>query len=360
MGGKPLVSAQFEVQDLDDAIELCYRKGWTDGLPVVPPTEEKVRRFLEAAGREPDEVLGFYTPARRQVTVEKAAINAVMAGCLPEYFPVVLAIVEAMVAEDFAIHGANSSTSGIAVGFIVNGPIRKELGMNCWGNVLGPGNRPNSTIGRAIRLTQMNVMGAILGAGGQDETGRMILDRSTMGQPGKYAGYHIVENEEDFPSLLPLHVELGFPRESSVVTVFLSQGHTQISVHVEHTADQIVDTIAQYAVGTGRLTNHGYCVVVLSPENVGYLVKDGWSKSDVRNALFERTTRTVAWLKQQGWSGGSMMDRRGGPVLPGDEEKAQAIAGKPENIYLVVAGGPTGGWVHFLLPVTGRPQSRVI
>ena len=361
LGEKSLASAQFDVADLDDAIELCYRKGWTDGLPVVPPTEEKVWRFLEAAGREPDEVLGFYTTRRRRVTVEKVAINAVMAGCLPEYFPVVLAILEAMLEEDFSIHTANSTTGGAAIGFVVNGPIRTRLGMNYRGNVLGPGNRANSTIGRAVRLTQINVLGSIPGAGGEDEAGRMVLDRSTMGQPGKYAGYHIVENEEDYPSLLPLHVERGFSREDSVVTVFATGGHSQISVHAENTADQIVDTIAQYMVGTGRLTDAGYCVVVLPPENVEYIVRDGWSKADIRNAIFQRTTRSVAWAKQNGWSmGANMIDPRGSPILPGDEEKTVAIAGSPQDIHVVVAGGPAGGFVHFLLPYGSLPQSRVV
>ena len=359
-GNKPLASVQYEVEDLDDAIEVCFRKGWTDGLPVVPPTEEKVRRFLEAGRREPGEVLGFYTEGRRRVTVEKVAINAVMAGCLPEYFRVVLAIVEAMLGGDFSIHGANSSTAGMAVGFIVNGPIRNELEMNYQGNVLGPGNRANSTIGRALRLVQINVLGAVSGAGGRDKLGRTMVDRATMGQPGKYTGYHLVEYEEAFPSLLPLHVELGFPQESSVVTVFLFPGHLQLFVHADSTGDQIVDTIAQYVVGTGRLVSQGFCVIILSPEKAEFLVRDGWSKADVRNALFERTTRTVARLKQQGWCGGSLMDARGGPVLPGDEEETRAIATRPENIYLVVAGGPGGGWVDFFLPMRSQPQSRVI
>ena len=350
----PLRSVQHEVDDLDDAIEFCYRQGWTDGLPVVPPTEEKVRRFLEVAGREPDDVLGFYTTRRRLVTVEKVAINAVMAGCLPEYFPVVVAIVEAMAEEDFGIHLVNSTTGGAAIGFIINGPVRSRLGMNYRGNVLGPGNRANSTIGRAIRLIQINVLGSVPGAGAQDEAGRMVLDRSTLGQPGKYAGYHIVENEEDYPSMLPLHVERGFPRESSVVTVFPTGGHTQISVHAEHSAEQIVDTIVRYLVNTGRLSITGFCVLVLPPENVAYLVRDGWSKADVRRAVFERTMRSVAWMKAQGWSGGT------DALLPGDEERKLAIAASPDDIYVVVAGGPGGGFVHFLLPYGGRPQSRVI
>ena len=348
---KPVVSEQYEVEDLDDAIELYYRNGWTDGLPVAPPTEEKVRRFLEAAGREPDEVLGVYPTRRRVVTAEKVAINAVMAGCLPEYSPVVLAIIEAMLEEGFEVHVANSTTGGAAVGFIVNGPIRNALGMNYRGNVLGPGNRANSTIGRAIRLTQINVMGSVPGAGGQGEAGREVFDRATLGQPAKYTGYHIVENEEDFPSLLPLHVERGFSREQSVVTVFATWGHVQVGASAEHTAEGIVDAVARQQVGTGRLSASGFCVVVLPPEDAQHLVREGWSKADFREALYKRTTRTVAWLKQQGWTAVSAMGSpHTGPVLPGDEERTLAVAGSPEDIYVVVAGGPAGAFIQYLLP----------
>ena len=299
-----LVSAEYDFGDLDEAVEFYHRKGWTDGLPVVIPTEEKVLRFLAAVGREPGEVLGVYPTRRRSVTVEKVAINAVMAGCLPEYFPVVLAIMEGILEPDFGIHGACSTTGSAAIGFIVNGPIRNKIGMNYRGNVLGPGNRANSTIGRAIRLSQINIMGSVPGTGNEDGPGgRTILDRATMGNPGKYAGYHIVENEEDFPSLLPLHVERGYPREQSAVSVFGTWGHVQISAHEEHSAEAIVDTIAHYLVGSGKFTAapKDFCVVVIPPENAAYIARDGWSKADVRQALFDRTSRTTAWVRENGW-----------------------------------------------------------
>jgi hypothetical protein len=149
----PLRSQVFVIDDLQDAIEFCYDQGWTDGLPVVPPTVEKVQEFLHIAGREPDEVVFDYRERSRIVTVEKVAINAVMAGCRPQYFPVVLALIEAIATPEFGVHPLNASTGGSALGFVVNGPIRQQIGMNCQGNVLGPGNRANSTIGRAVRLT---------------------------------------------------------------------------------------------------------------------------------------------------------------------------------------------------------------
>ena len=357
---KTLTSAVYDVDDFESANELFHGKGWTDGLPIVPPTRDRVTRFIEAAGREPDEILGVYTTRRRVVTVEKVAINAVMAGCLPEYLPVVVAIVESILEEVPAIHPANSSTGGPTFGFIVNGPVRNKLSMNYRGNVLGPGNRANSTIGRAVRLAQINIFGTVGGAGFDERSPRPVLDRATLGQPGKYACYHIVENEEDFPSLAPLHVERGYAREQSAVTVFATDGHTQISVHSEHSAQEIADTIAQYLVGSGKLTKTGWCIVIIPPENAKYLVRDGWSKAALRKALFERTTRSMAWVKQNGWAAGSRLSARGGPVLPGDEKQMYAIARSADDIYVVVAGGPAGGFVDFLLPYSGHPLTKLI
>lgn len=346
---KDLVSAQYDVDSLDDAIEFYYQKGWTDGLPVVPPTEAKVWQFLEASGREPSEILGQYETRRRIVTVEKIAINAVMAGCLPEYFPVVLAIFEAILDPNFDLHLPNSTTGGAALGFIVNGPIRNELNMNYRGNTLGPGNRANSTIGRAVRLSQINVLGSIPGAGIEDPLGRPVFDRATLGQPGKYTGYHIVENEEDYPSLNPLHVELGFKPTQSTVTVFATGGHVQISLHAENSADDIANSVAQYLVGSGRLVaTGGFCVLVMPPENLGYLVRDGWSKEDFRQAVFEKTKRSRRVLRSQGWE------------RLNDDDEVLAITGNSDDIHIIAAGGPAGGFAHYLLPYGGSIKTREI
>jgi hypothetical protein len=345
------------VDDADDPIEFCYEQGWTDGLPVVPPTPAKVQRTIAASGRAGDEVVCEYPERNRLVTVEHVAMNAVMAGCKPEYVPVVLAIVEAMADPAFGLHAANATTGGSAVGFIVNGPIRTQLGMNSRGNVLGPGNRANSTIGRAVRLTQINAMGSVPGAGNEDLVapgGRPILDRASVGQPGKYAGYHIVENEEDYAALRPLHVERGFAAEQNVVTVFATAGHMQISVHAEPTARDIVATLCHYLVGTGRLGRSGFLVLVIPPENADIFVRDGWSKSDIRQAIFAGTTRSVAWVKEHGGSlTGGLMDRRGAAVVPGDDEIDVAIAATADDVLVAVAGGPAGAFVHALFPYGG-------
>ena len=346
-----LQSVQYEVDSVADAIEFYYEKGWTDGLPVVPPTEDKVLAFLDAAGLEPDAVVGAYETRKRVVTAEKVAINSVMAGCRPEYFPVVLTIMEQILDTRFNLHVPNSTTGGAAIGFIVNGPIRDRLGMNYRGNVLGPGNRANSTIGRAVRLSQINILGSLPGAGTEDPLGRPVFDRATVGQPGKYAGYHIVENEDDYPSLLPVHVERGFSREQSAVTVFSTGGHVQISAHSEDSAQKIADTVARHLVGSGRLVaSGGFCILVIPAENAGYLVKDGWSKADFRQAVFEGTRRTAESLIAQGWP------VRGGAA----DDQTMAITGSPDDIHVVTAGGPAGGFIHYMLPYGGAVLTKEV
>ena len=162
-----MTTAAFTTDDSDEAIERIHANGWSDGLPVILPTPERLARFLAYVGRDGAEVIGEYEMRKRPVTVEKVAINAIMAGCLPEHFPVVIALVECLLEPVLNLHVANSSTGSLTLGFIVNGPVRQRLGMNCHGNVLGPGNRANASIGRALRLVQVNIMGSVAGPGGQ-------------------------------------------------------------------------------------------------------------------------------------------------------------------------------------------------
>lgn len=361
--GRAVDSARLvEVDDDVDLVEHCYAMGWTDGLPVVPPTPAKVDAAIAASGRPGDEVVADYVERGRVVTVADVAVNAVLAGCRPEYLPVVLAIVEATTDPAFGIHAANATTGGSAVGFVVNGPVRERLGMNYRGNVLGPGNRANSTIGRAVRLTMINAFGSVPGAGNEAQIGadgRPILDRATVGQPGKYACYHVVENETDFPTLRPLHVERGHAPDEDVVTVFATAGHEQISVHHEHTSQEIVDTICHRLVG--RYNRGGFLVLVIPPENADIFVRDGWTKADIRAAVHRGTTRTVAWVKEHGHSlTGGLMDRRFTAVEPGDEQTDVAVCGSPDDVLVVVAGGPAGAFVHALFPYGGGMAERVV
>ncbi|MCL4534000.1 MAG: hypothetical protein M1370_02440 [Bacteroidetes bacterium] len=337
-----LTSARYEVDDPGEAIEFCYRQGWTDGLPVVPPTEEAVRQMLEYAGREPQEIIGAIPVRRRVVTAEKVAINAVMAGCLPAYFPVVLAVMEAALQVPNQVHSWAASTSGMAPLIIVNGPVRQEIGLNSGGNAFGPGWRANATIGRAIRLILMNVCGAV----------PHVLDRSTLGHPGKYA-YCIAEAEERSP-WEPLHVERGFEAEASTVTLIAAEGPRQVGDRLNHTAEGILRTIADTMVslGTSNMRRQGEYVVVLGLEHVATIAASGWSKQQVKEYLFWNAVRSRADLKRYG-------------VLPGEiePEDRQAMVhpvGKPDDIIVIVAGGG-GGRFSACIPTFGLPSvTRVI
>src|SRR6185295_6242994 len=210
MAAAALTSRRHRAADDAEAIELCFAQGWTDGLPVVPPTPERVVRMLDAARLEPGREIAYIAHRAVSVTAEKVAINAVMAGCRPEYMPVVVAAVEGIGDPRWSYHGPGTSTSGAAVLLIVNGPVAQELDINAGDNLFGPGWRANLTIGRAVRLVMRNVCGRIPGT----------LDRGTLGHPGKLS-FVIAENEAESP-WPPLHVERGFRPEQSTVTVVAS------------------------------------------------------------------------------------------------------------------------------------------
>ncbi len=355
-------AATLEVDDFYEAIELFHRRGWTDGLPVVPPTPGRVDAFLAAAGRTADQPIGYYALRNRPILAGKLAVNAVMAGCLPEHFPVVVAIVEGMLEPEFQLHIINSSTGSPVVGFIVNGPIRLALGMNSYGNMLGPGNRANSSIGRAIRLIQINVMGSIPGAGSpQDTEATPALDRATMGEPAKYAAYHAVENEEDYPTLTPLHVERGFAPEQSTVTVLPLWEHLMLSNHAEETPDEWIDSTAKYLLGAGRLMDDCFGALLLPQEAAQLFVAAGWDKGDIRRALYERCRRSTAWVKENGWKIGGRFER-GGEVLEGDDEAMLSITASPDDLLVVVCGGPAGNFPVYLHPFGANcwPVTKVI
>ena len=276
-----LASNRFEVTGTAaDAVEYCYRQGWTDGLPVVPPTEDAVLRFVEQSGRHPSEVIGVEPVRARVITVEKVAINAVMAGCLPEYFPVVLAATECMVQPEFALHTSLSSTSGFAPLLVINGPVRHALGFASGHNIFGPGpdRRANATVGRAIRLLLLNVL--------DNQPG--VLDRAVMGHPGKYS-YCIAEDEESSP-WEPLHVERGFPAETSTVTVFTCLGPFQLDLQriprrPEAVLDRIAASMLVFGPGQGEL-------LLLVPPEIGSVFSEAsWSKAQVREFLFERARK---------------------------------------------------------------------
>ncbi|MDA8044369.1 MAG: hypothetical protein M0Z30_03890 [Actinomycetota bacterium] len=341
------VSCQLEATDWEEAIEIYHRNGWTDGLPIIPPTPARVAEFVAAAGGRPSDPIGHYALRDRPVTLEKLAINSVMAGCLPEYLPVVAAIVGCMLEPGFDVHTANSSTGSLALGFVVNGPIRHLLGMNTQGDVLGPGNRANASIARALRLIQINVMGSVSGAGAPHSHDRPVLDRSTMGHPAKYVAYHVAEFEEAYRELTPLHVMLGFDPADSVVSAFAVGNHIMLSNHAETGPEEWIASVAHYLVGAGRLDRAGFGVLLVPPEPAGMFVDAGWSKLDISRALYESTRRSAAWVKQHGWKVGGRFER-GAPVEWGDAEQMLAAAGRPEDLHVVVCGGPAGNFLVYM------------
>ena len=312
-----------------EAIERCYDLGWTDGLPVVPPIIERVEEFLDRTEKSPNDVIGSIPERRREITVAKTAANAVMAGCLPEYFPVVLAATEAMLDPEFNLIAPSSSQGGAAVLVVVNGPVVGELGMNFANNLFGPGNRPNATIGRAIRLILMNACASIPG----------LFDRTVIGHPGKYT-YCIAENETD-SAWLPLHVERGLSPDQSAVTVFASWEPRQVR-SASHSQEVVLDTVADVAsvLGSSLASSDSVGDDTLPVRQGQLLVTVGgsadfwgdWTKRDVRNYLHPRIGRSIADLK--------IVRVLEGDVEPADYQVFASFVPEPDDILVVRAGAP--------------------
>ncbi|MXX47503.1 MAG: hypothetical protein F4Z38_04200 [Chloroflexi bacterium] len=322
------------------AIDYCYEQGWTDGLPVVPPARERVERFLMAAGRPPEEIVARHPATGRECNVQSAAVNAVMAGCLPQYFPTVLAALEGLNEDEYNFHGSTASTGGSAPAVIVSGDIRDEIGMNASVNVFGSGNRANATIGRAIRLVIMNIFHMIPG----------ISDRSTTGWPGKYSCC-IAENILNSP-WEPLHESLGFPPEVSTATVFAASGFYNVENHYTSDPERLLDTFADAMASLGALTD-GQSLVVMSPEHAQIAASGGMSKQDVQEYLFEHSYRMGSDMRDAGkWPSDRSQDGLA-PAIdgrgPARTDDVRFHRGRePEDILIVVAGGEAGGHSAFL------------
>lgn len=321
MGNLPLASNRLEVADSVEAVyqEVCER-GWGDGLPVVPPTEDRVERMLEYVGRQPGEVVATLSPGEGEATVEKVAINAVMAGCLPEYLPVVIAAVEALVEPQFSLHSVQTTTNPVGPLLIINGPIRQKLGLNCGRGCLGPGWRANATIGRAIRLILINI-GAAHPA---------VVDKAIHGMPGKYT-FCCGEDEEGSP-WEPLHVERGFKPEESTVTVTGVQGTSNVltigsakGTDFLHFAANSMCSIGNNNMALGA----GEPLVMLTSGHATVLAQQGFSKADCKRFLWER-----ARVPEAEFLGLTPPNTRrrviDGMVVP---------CRQPEDIMIVVAGG---------------------
>jgi hypothetical protein len=333
-----LQAEKIEMKDALEAIELYFNKGWTDGLPVVPPTEEKIQAMLKSVNMSPDTVVGSIPERGRVFTAEIVAINAVMAGCLPGYFPVVMAVVQAITDPRFGLHGPTASTHGASILIIVNGPISKQIGMNDGKNAFAAGNRANATIGRAIRLLLTN-------AGGSPE-----FDRATLGHPGKYS-FCFAEKDSEWT---PLHVQRGFKLTESTVTVFACEGPNQIQNHNALKAENILKTLADRmsALGTFNMGSETEMAVTICPEHYNDINKQGWTKESVQKFLYETAKRSVADLKN-----GGLIEA---PIEAGDDLKFKHAVASPDQILLTVAGGDAGRFSACMPGWFSSKQSRSI
>ncbi|MGC1441188.1 MAG: hypothetical protein WA888_11310 [Burkholderiaceae bacterium] len=280
-GETGLQSRRIELVGAEDEIEALFDRGWSDGLPVVPPTEARVLRMLGGTARDPQEVIGQVPSDLSDCTIEKIAINAVMAGCKPEYLPVVITAVEAVLEAPFAMHGVLATTMYVGPVVVVNGPIRRSIGMNAKGNALGQGNRANNTIGRALQLVIRNV------GGGRPQE----VDRATLGNPGKIT-YCFAEDEED-SSWESLATERGIPAGKSAVTVFAGFGLQGVVDQKSRDPESLAQSFAEClkVLQHPKLYAGADALVVVAPEHERTFRKAGWSKARLYEELYTRTQR---------------------------------------------------------------------
>ena len=299
-------------------------RGWTDGLPIVPPTEPRVREFFKFTRRDPREIVGVLPPRQGEATVEKIAANAVMAGCKPEYMPVIVAAIEALADPLFNLDSVQATTHPVAPLIVVNGPIVRQLEINGGYNCFGQGFRANVTIGRSVRLVLMNVGGGLPGSG----------DRATQGSPAKIA-YCVAENEAESP-WEPLHVEAGFPRDTSVVTVFGCEGPHNIQDHFSNTGLGVLKTVAgaMGQAGSNNLLGWGWPLLALGPEHAATIARDGYSKAQVKEFLFEHARFPLARLGREYQQ--QQTERHKALDAP---DTMLSIVRRPEDISVIVAGG---------------------
>lgn len=320
------MAAGAEAQDAGALIELYYEKGWTDGFPVVPPTEAAVGAMLDAAGMRGSEVLGEIFERHTALTADKVAINAVLAGCKPAYMPVILAAMQGLLDERYHFHGAATSTGGSCVVTIVNGPIARELDINAGCNAFGQGWRANATIGRAVRLTMMNALNTRPGK----------LDRSTLGNPGKYS-FCFAEDEANSP-WEPYHVEQGYAAEESTVTVFAAEGTIQVYNQLSADPESLCRTLADAMANLGSMGVIGQpqCAVVIAGEHQEIFRKAGWGRQQVKQTLFDLAKRSIADAKRAG--------RLPGAVEAKDETTFRHVVADPNELILLAAGGDAGSF----------------
>ena len=319
-----LQARKIELAESEDIMEACFERGWSDGLPLVPPTPLRVARMLSGTDCSADEIVGSVPPDNRPCTIEKIAINAVMAGCKPDYLQVVIAALKAALKDEFCMHGLLCTTYFSTPVMIVNGPITKQIGMNSGVNALGQGNRANATIGRALQLIVRNVGGGIPGG----------IDRATLGNPGKYT-FCFCEDESDaeWPSL---SMDRGYTREDSVINLFAGSGVQPFVDQQSRQPDSLVKNLANSLRSVANTRSFGMAdaIIVISPEHRRVLREGGWTKPNLKQALYDE-------LKTPG----ADIIRGKDGIAEGMPEKFKDILlnkFRDDGLHIVGAGGKAG------------------
>ncbi|HLW48534.1 MAG TPA: thioredoxin [bacterium] len=341
-GDSPLRARPVALGELEDPIEAAFARGWSDGLPVVPPTPARVLRMLEGTTRPPDAVVAVVPPDYAECTVEKVAINAVMAGCLPEYLPVVIAAVEAACTDAFNVHGVLATTYFVGPMIIVNGPIARAIGLNSGTNALGQGTRANATIGRALQLVIRNVGGGRPGE----------VDRAMLGQPGKYT-FCFAEDEAGSP-WEPLSVERGLARGTSAVTIFAAEAPRAVVDQRSRTAESLAGSYAAClrTVAHPKLVGGCDVVLVVSPEHGRLFRAAEWSKTRLREEIVRRSMLPGAEIVQ---GAGGVAEGMPETFRDGTWPKFTA-----ENLLFVHAGGTAGLFSAIIAGWIGRGGSQPV
>jgi hypothetical protein len=340
-------AAEAELLDLsemdpDQWNDHAIQQGWSDGLPLMMPTEKAVERFV-ATARGDNGPFGPISPRQVVPSLKSLAANAVMAGCKPEYFPVVLAGLRAILKPEYNLHGTLATTHPCAQMMLINGPLRKQLEINCSSNCLGQGWRANAAIGRALQLILRNVGGAV----------PAIMDRATQGTPAKYS-FCFGENEEESP-YEPYHVRKGFAAADSVVTAMAAEAPHNINDHSSNSGEGLMMTIANTAsqAGSNNVYLKGPSFIVLGPEHAQTLHRDGWTVTSIQEALYERSKIHLSRISKENQQRWAEMER---PAI----KDHYYVADQPADFHIVVAGGP--GKHSVFIPSFGNtaaPSARV-
>ena len=332
-------SRSYSADSISAVQELYHSNGWTDGLPIVPPTREAVQECLEWVMMPPDQLIGIEPVRGLAITAEKLAINAVMAGCLPMHFPVVVTAWTAMMQPEFLMHGATASTGGCAVLVILNGPIRLEIGASGTFNALANSDRATAVIGRAIRLCLINLL--------DDRPG--VIDRSTLGHPGKFS-YCIAEDEED-TNWLPLAEHRGVSKGASSVTVLAAGAPRQLMNEWTTKPEEILETFAaEMRANMRHYSIHpGNYAIVIPKQLREHLQAGGWTKADIATFIHER-----ARIHRREWA-----DVGKGAVVRDRGDSVYTAMDSPDQLLVVAAGGPAGGFGAVIPPWLGNKSYAV-